>query len=133
MFRKLALAAVAAIGLAAVSVGASVPAQAAPPDRGYGGQRFIPHGHGGWGHGGGGWHGGGGGWGHGGGWHGGGGGWGHHRRWYGGGGGGWGYGVPFYGFYGDPYYDDDYTVCRYRTVRVWTRYGVRWVRRRVCW
>lgn len=113
MLRKFALVAIAAIGLGAASIGISTPAQAAPPGAGYG---FIPHSHGGHG----GWRGGG---------------W-HRRGGYGGGwGGGWGWGAPLYGFYGDPYYYDDYgyAYCRYRTVRIHTRYGWRWIHRRICW
>lgn len=152
MFRKLLVAALAALTLSAASLTVTAPAEAR--SNGY----FFPH-HGGgnWGGGGRHWGGGGGGWGGnrwgGGGWggrHWGGGG----RRWYGGGYGrrwrddGWGWGgglalAPLlmtpglYGGYGGGYYDDgdyDYApACRWRRVRIYTDYGWRIRRQRVCY
>lgn len=156
MFRKLLLVAVAAF-----TVGVASLATMAPADARRGGF-FLP-GHGGgfgmrpnfgqsWG--GGGRHWGGGGWG---GRRWGGGGWGH-RRWYGGGYGrrwrddGWGWGAGlalapllltpglyggYGGGYGGGYYDDgfyDYApACRWRRVRVYTDWGWRIRRQRVCY
>jgi hypothetical protein len=125
MFRRIGLAAAAALTLGAVSLGALTPAEAR-----WGGNGAFMYPHGGWGHGGwghGGW--GHGGWGHGGWGH---GGWGYGNYW----GGGWGGGYPLFGpsFYFGPSYDYyDEPVCSVRTVRIRTYYGWRWATRRVCW
>ena len=123
MFRKLLVAALAAFTLSAASMTATAPAEAR--SNGY----FFPH------HGGGNWGGGG-------------------RRWYGRGYGrrwrddGWGWGAGLalapllmtpglYGGYGGGYYDDGYydyaPACRWRRVRIYTDYGWRIRRQRVCY
>ena len=105
MFRRIGLAAAAALTLGAVSLGALAPAQAR-----WDGNGAFMYRHGGWGQRG----------------------WGYGSYWGGGWGGGYPLFGPSY-YFGPSYDYYDGPVCSLRTVRIRTYYGWRWATRRVCW